>query len=322
MIARLESMNDTNISLATAFAGLELHSCLYNASGPWCTTREDLDSIGKSSSGAILTKSCTLEERAGNPSPRYYENQLGSINSMGLPNKGYKFYGEIAADIQSDFDKPYLISVSGLSLKNNLYMLAELNGNSNVSAIELNLSCPNVPGKPQTAYDFKQVVHVLTEVTKVNAKPLGIKLPPYFDIIHFEEMAAIINEFEVSFVTCVNSIGNGLVIDVEKEAVVIRPKGGFGGIGGDYIKPTALANVRKFRELLRKDIAVIACGGVKNGVDAFEHILCGADAVQIGTQYHREGTSCFSRIAAELQDIMKNKGYAKLSDFKGKLIQY
>ena len=90
-------------------------------------------------------------------------------------------------------------------------------------------------------------------------------------------------------------------------------------IGGDYIKPTALANVRIFSQLLRPSIAVIGCGGVKSGSDAFEHILCGATAVQIGTQLMKEGTDCFARIATELQQIMQQKGYTNINDFKGKL---
>ena len=75
-------------------------------------------------------------------------------------------------------------------------------------------------------------------------KPLGIKLPPYFDIVHFDQAAAIFNKYPLKFVNCVNSIGNGLYI--EDETVVIRLKTAFGGIGGEYIKPTALANVHAF----------------------------------------------------------------------------
>ncbi|PWV02835.1 putative dihydroorotate dehydrogenase [Trypanosoma cruzi] len=76
---------------------------------------------------------------------------------------------------------------------------------------------------------------------------LCVKMPPYFDIAHFDTAAAVLNEFPlVKFVTCVNSVGNGLVIDAESESVVIKPKQGFGGLGGKYILPTALANVNAF----------------------------------------------------------------------------
>lgn len=304
--------------LSTTVAQIPLESCIYNASGPLCTTKEELNAIGKSKSGAILTKSATLALREGNPSPRYYENSLGSINSMGLPNKGYAYYAELAVTMQTH-QKPYFVSVSGLSLENNLTMLKSLNEVEAINAIELNLSCPNVPGKPQTGYDLEQMQRVLDAVCALEGHPLGVKLPPYFDIIHFHQVADILNQYPIQFVTCVNSIGNGLVIDVATEQVVIKPKNGFGGVGGDYIKPTALANVRQFFVLLRNDIDVIGCGGIKNGQDVFEHILCGATAVQIGTQYMREGVTCFDRIANELTTLMKEKAYQTIKDFKGKL---
>lgn len=307
-----------SINLRTRVGSILLDSCLYNASGPRCTTQEDLQALGESPSAAILCKSATLEERAGNPSPRYVETDWGSINSMGLPNKGYQFYKEMATPLQH-YNKPYLLSVAGLSLENNLRMLKDLQDNTPVAGIELNLSCPNVPGKPQTGYDFDRTKEVLDKVCPLVKQPLGIKLPPYFDLIHFHQMADIINQYPVQFVTCVNSIGNGLVIDVDQEQVVIKPKQGFGGIGGDYIKPTALANVRQFYLLLREDIDVVGCGGVKSGKDVFEHILCGASAVQVGTQLMREGMGCFERLEQELKALMEQKGYGCLEDFRGKL---
>ncbi len=307
-----------DISLSTIIAGADLNSCIYNASGPLCSTAQELHAIGKSAAGAILSKSATLEKRQGNPSPRYVDTSWGSINSMGLPNEGYELYSGLAEEL-STYDKPYFMSVSGMSFEENVTIINELNNFEHVAAIELNLSCPNVPGKPQAGYDFEQSRSLLEAVFKVTKKPLGVKLPPYFDMPHFEMMAAVLNDFPIAFATCINSIGNGLVIDTDAESVVIKPKHGFGGIGGDFIKPTALANVRKFYTLLSKDVAIIGCGGIKNGMDAFEHILCGASAVQIGTHFMREGTPCFAHIENELKDIMQEKGYRSIEDFKGKL---
>ncbi|WP_019785332.1 dihydroorotate oxidase, partial [Streptococcus sobrinus] len=178
-------------------------------------------------------------------------------------------------------------------------------------------SCPNVPGKPQIAYDFETTDKILSEVFSYFTKPLGIKLPPYFDIVHFDQAAAIFNKYPLTFVNCINSVGNGLVID--DETVVIKPKNGFGGIGGDYVKPTALANVHAFYQRLNPSIQIIGTGGVKSGRDAFEHILCGASMVQIGTALHQEGPKAFERITKELQAIMVEKGYQGLEDFRGKV---
>jgi dihydroorotate dehydrogenase (fumarate) len=204
-------------------------------------------------------------------------------------------------------------------LEENKTIIEQLQDNQFVSAVELNLSCPNVPNKPQTGYDFEQVRRVLDTIFEFNAIPLGVKLPPYFDFVHFQEVADILNKYPLAFVTCINSIGNGLVIDAESETVVIKPKGGFGGLGGDIVKPTALANVRMFRQLLNTDIQLVGCGGVRTGKDVFEHILCGADVVQVGTQLMQEGVSVFARLNAELQEVMQQKGYTSIADFKGKL---
>ncbi len=307
-----------NISLSTKIAGATLPSCIYNASGPLCSAADELHAIGKSAAGAILSKSATLEKRQGNPLPRYIDTNWGSINSMGLPNEGYELYANLSNELNI-YDKPYFMSVSGMSFKENVTIIKELANFEHIAGIELNLSCPNLPGKPQAGYDFDQSRNLLDAVFKVVTKPLGVKLPPYFDMPHFEMMASVLNDFPISFATCINSIGNGLVIDTENESVVIKPKNGFGGIGGDFIKPTALANVRKFYTLLDKNVAIIGCGGIKNGMDAFEHILCGASAVQIGTHFMREGTPCFTRIENELKAIMQEKGYRSIDKFKGKL---
>lgn len=153
-----------------------------------------------------------------------------------------------------------------------------------VAAIELNVACPNIPGKPVIAYDFEQLEEVLRAVTSHKSfgrKPLGVKLAPYFDMPHFMRAAEIINKFPISYVVCINTIGNALILDVDAEQPLIAPKGGFGGLGGGYVKHTALANVRQMRLHLREDIDVIGAGGVFSGEDAFGLILCGASAVQV-----------------------------------------
>ncbi len=183
--------------------------------------------------------------------------------------------------------------------------------------VELNLSCPNVPGKPQIAYDFDTTESLLKEIFTYYKKPLGVKLSPYFDIVHFNQMATILNKFPLTFINSINSIGNGLLIN--DETVVIKPKNDFGGIAGDYIKPTALANVYAFYQRLTPSIQIIGTGGVKSRRDAFEHILCGAIMVQIGSAFGYEDVAIFKHIQEELQAIMKDKGYENLNDFRGKL---
>ncbi|MGZ9896788.1 dihydroorotate oxidase [Shewanella gaetbuli] len=306
-----------NIDLSTNIAGIKLKSYLMNASGPRCTSYDELKVIAKSASAAIVTKSCTIESREGNPEPRYQNLPLGSIQSMGLPNLGYQAYLAMVPELKA-LGKPVIVSISGFSIEDNIEMVSAFQ-NSDVDLIEVNFSCPNIPGKAQVAYDFEQTDRALAALCQLGDKPIGIKLAPYFDMSHFVAMANIIKQYPVKFITCINSIGNTLVIDPHSERPIIKPKGGFGGLCGDYIKPVGLANVRAFRELLSDEIQIIGVGGIKSGTDAFEYLLAGADAVQIATCFEKEGPECFSRIENELKAFMKAKGYNKLTDAKGKL---
>ena len=305
-------------SLRTQIAGFSFDNCLMNAAGVACMTVEELEEVRQSAAGSFVTKTATLEARAGNPEPRYRDVPLGSINSMGLPNQGIDYYLDYLLSLQeSQPERTFFLSLVGMSPDETHTLLKKVQNSGFKGITELNLSCPNVPGKPQIAYDFETTERILGEAFSYFDKPLGIKLPPYFDIVHFDQAAEVFNRHPLKFVNCVNSIGNGMYI--EDESVVIRPKNGFGGIGGEYIKPTALANVHAFYQRLNPSIQIIGTGGVYTGRDAFEHILCGASMVQIGTALHQQGVEVFERVSLGLKAIMAQKGYETLEDFKGKL---
>ena len=307
------------MTLETTFFNHTFANPFMNASGVHCMTTTELVELEQSNAGAFITKSCTLNERAGNPEPRYFDVPLGSINSMGLPNRGFDYYLDYALNYEKQQTQPLFFSIAGMSAAENLEMLTMIEKSDFQGITELNLSCPIVPGKPQLAYDFEATEDLLQQVFARFTKPLGIKLPPYFDLAHFDQMAEILNLFPLTYVNSINSIGNGLYIDTQKEAVVIKPKEGFGGLGGEYVKPTALANVRAFYTRLKPEIKIIGTGGIRNGQDAFEHLLCGATMLQIGTELHKEGPKIFDRITKELEQIMTEKGYRTIDEFRGKL---
>jgi len=302
----------------------DLPTCIFNASGPRCTTLEELMPLAQSEYTAItLSKSCTLEPREGNPLPRYYENDQLTINSTGLANQGYQYYEKISGVLNYlNHRKPFMVSVAGLNQANNLTIVDHMNQSSAVAAIELNLSCPNVIGKPQTGYDLEASEDLLRKVFDLSSTgetPIGLKMPPYFDPVQITNMADLLSNFPISFITCINSLGNGLVLDPDTESVTIKPKNGLGGIGGSVVKPFALSNVYQFRQALHSSVDIIGCGGISTGTDAFEHILVGATAVQVGSTFMRDGVDCFQRITHELTDLMKQKGYTELDQFRGQV---
>jgi dihydroorotate dehydrogenase (fumarate) len=304
-------------SIETILAGIPLRSCIGNASGPRDTTLDELDALGESSSATILMKSCTIEARDGNPEPRYAKLPLGSIQSMGLPNLGYEKYFEFIPLLRRHC-KPIIASVSGFSQDEYVTMVAAFQS-SDVDLIEVNLSCPNINGKSQVGYDFEQTERVLKAIASLGDIPIGLKLPPYFDLVHFRSMADIIKRYPIRFLTCINSLGNTLVIDPETEAPVIRPKNGLGGLGGTMIKPVALSNVYNFHQLLGDTVDIIGVGGVTTGTDIFEFLLAGASMVQVGTVFQEEGVDCFARLETELSEFLNRKGYASVQDVIGKL---
>ncbi|MDR3190201.1 MAG: dihydroorotate oxidase [Lactobacillaceae bacterium] len=305
-------------TLTASIAGFDFDDIMLNAAGVYCMTTDELNEIlNAPGAGTLVTKSATPAYRTGNPEPRLTAMPMGSINSMGLPNNGLDYYLDYV--IKTQTNKPLFLSIAGLSKADNLAMLHQILDSDFNGLVELNLSCPNVPGKPQTAYDFDATRTILEETFAFYTKPLGVKLPPYFDIVHFDMIAEILNDFPLAFVNTINSVGNAISIDPATDTVVIAPKGGFGGIGGELVKPTALANVRALRMRLKPEIKIIGTGGVKTGRDVYEHILCGADLVSVGTNLYLEGPEIFARLKAELQAEMQAKGYTDLAAFRGKL---
>ena len=320
-------------SLRTTVGGVSVSTCVYNASGPRSGTAAALAKVCQSAAGGVLAKSATLVKQSGNPQPRTFHAPDGkaSFNSEGLPNNGIDYYiaeETVQECMAGDPNKPYMVSISGKTLKDNLEMLdriAKAKTIKDIKLVELNLACPNIIGKPIIAMDFSQMEDILQQVTsaiKGTSIKLGLKLPPYFDGPHFQQAADIINKFDIAYVASINTLGNSLVVDMHSEAPVIASNNGFAGLSGAAVKYTALANVRKLRLALKDSIDVVGVGGVESGQDAFELILCGATAVQVGTCHWKEGPQCFDRICKELEQIMASKGYNSIDDFKGKLKEW
>lgn len=317
----------TVTNLNTQLAGLDLPNFVYNASGVNNEIYSQLQKIALSDSAAILLKSTTLEARKGNENPKYIvKSKLipgCTFNSMGLPNKGIietlEFINQLK-NLDLGSKKPVIVSISGLSLQENLEMLKKITENGKADLIEINLSCPNLAGKSLVGYDLDQTKNLLQQIQKLDLKiPFGLKLPAYLDLFYFDIFSELFLKFGVSFITCINTLGNTLVIDPQKESTVIKPKNGFGGLGGDYLKPIALGNIHNFYLRLQNKISIVGVGGIRTGLDAFEFLLAGSDCVQIATTFAQEGLGAFTRINTELQQILKSKNYTSIQQVKGKL---
>ena len=190
-----------------------------------------------------------------------------------------------------------------------------------ISTLPIYLNSPYLYS-PYLSYDFDGMHEFLSEALKdvPSGLVVGVKTTPYFYEQQFEGCAAVVNEFEgkLSFLTAINTVGNGLMIDVDTEAPLLAP-GSYGGLAGPAVLAIALGNVRKLRQKLSPSVAVVGCGGVDSGEAAFKHLLCGAEGVMVASALLHEGPAVFGRIESELKAIMSAKGYTSIDEFRGKL---
>lgn len=301
------------LDFSTELGGVKFPGAVMNASGPNDTTIDELWGIACSESCAVTTKTTTILPRPGNSQPRYWEAEWGSINSSGLPNPGYLAMIETINQLKLRTPKPIIASFSGFNLDETVTLAKALNA-SKADILELNLSCPNIAGKPQVAYDCPTSEAYLTEVRKVTTKPLAVKLSPYTDGVMQDAMVDVLRRVKPEFIATINSIGNGMVIDADKKLIVIKPK--WGGVGGSPIKPIAIGNIRRFYERL-PDVPIIGIGGVMNGKDAFELILAGASTVGVGSAYAIHGPDVFGKIQKELGVELQKHGYSTVAEAVG-----
>jgi dihydroorotate dehydrogenase (fumarate) len=273
-----------------------LHGPIYNAAGVHCVNTLQLDELHSTEhAGAVLTKSSTLQPRLGNPSPRYFfsDEIRSSVNSSGLPNIGMEGY--IRWIESKPQGKPCILSIAPLSREELVAQMGVVADRSSVVDPEINLSCPNIAGKPQVAYDlstFEEYNRAIAEI--LGEKGYGLKLPPYFDDALVADVVDVVNSIPTnSYLTCVNSIPNALVLD-DLGRPVLAANEGFGGLGGEAILPIALASVKKFSAATNNDI--VGCGGITRGRHGRMHMACGAKAVQIGTTLRENGPGEFGRI--------------------------
>lgn len=279
--------------LSTTLSSIPLSSCLGNASGCYSSTYEQFDELNTVNC-FITSKSATVKSQNGNQHPRLYIDKNICINSMGLPNEGIKYYTQYSSQ------NTFILSVYPYHVND----LDELFDNKH-QIIEVNLSCPNI-NNIINDYEcfFNKINHIKGQ------KIVGIKLPPMTNKQHIIDLSQLLIQYNINFITCSNTIPHCLVIKDDKEVL-------HNVFGGMSLKSLSLSNVYQFYKLLQNKVDIIGCGGIQKGQDTCDYILCGATAVQIGSQLLREGVDGLMRIENELKDIMNKKHYKNINEFKG-----
>jgi dihydroorotate dehydrogenase (NAD+) catalytic subunit len=259
---------EAGVDLAVELCGLRLQTPLIPASGT--LSREALGEVG-GVYGAMLPKTTTPTARAGNPPPRIAETPAGMVNSIGLQNPGVE---DFLQDLDAfDLGIPIFVSVAGDTVDEFALLCETLDGEDRVSAVELNLSCPNVEcGGLAFCAGPASVEEV---VAACRAAVPGKRLLAKLTNEGVVENARAAESAGADGLTLINTLP-ALTIDARARKVLVR-----GGLSGPAIKPVALRAVYDVSGVV--NIPVIGSGGVVNGTDVVEFMLAGATAVQVGT---------------------------------------
>jgi dihydroorotate dehydrogenase (NAD+) catalytic subunit len=298
------------IDLSVNIAGIRLENPVITASGTFGYGDELSDLVQLSQIGAVTTKTITLGPRTGNPPPRICETASGMLNTIGLQNIGLeKFLEEKQEDLKK-LGIPVIVSIAGSTVEEYTVLTGLLNQIKFISAIELNLSCPNLK-KKIICQDEELFAEIIKKASKIRRHPIIAKLSPQVqDIAH---VALLAEKSGADAVSLVNTFP-GMVIDVHS----FRPKLSTvtGGLSGPCIKPLALRCVWEAAKSVK--IPVIGGGGITTAEDAAEFILAGASAVSVGTASLADPAATL-KIAEGLHEYLKERKIGSIADLKGKL---
>jgi dihydroorotate dehydrogenase (NAD+) catalytic subunit len=286
--------------LTVEFCGLELEHPIINGSGTFDATAAHRafgdELLERFPFAAFVSKTVTLEPRAGNPPPRLWEVAGGLINSIGLPNKGLGGYLEHDLPFLATLPVPLIVNVMGFSRDEVAALVEAFAERDEVGALELNVSCPNVETGLIMGADPHETARLIGRVRPLTGKPLIVKLTPSSGDVPAVARAA--QEAGADAVSLINTL-RGMALDPRTGEPWLG--GVTGGMSGPAVRPIALAQVHAVARAV--EIPVVGMGGVQSGQDARDLMRAGATLVAVGTESFRDpAAGC--RVASELAELL------------------
>lgn len=263
--------------LSVSIGRLRLNNPVMVASGTFGYGQEFEDFMDLNQLGAVIPKGISLDPMPGNPPPRVFETDGGMLNSIGLQNPGLRIFIKEKLPYLRKLKTELIINFFGNTQKEYVRLAGALDGVAGISALEMNVSCPNVKcGGIVFGSDPKMTYRLVSAVRKATALPLIVKLSP--NVTDITATARGAEEGGADAVSLVNTF-KAMAINIYSR----KPELGnvFGGLSGPAIKPIAVRMVWEVYRAVK--IPVIGIGGIVKAEDAIEFILAGASAVQIGT---------------------------------------
>ncbi len=260
--------------------------------------------------GAIVCKGTTLKPRDGNPQPRVAETACGVLNSIGLQNIGVDALIKKKAPLWAGWRVPVIVNIAGETVKDYAELASRLDGVAGISAIEVNIGCPNIKaGGAEFGAEPKMAARVTAAVKAATSLPVLVKLTP--NTADIAKVAIAVARAGADAISLINTI-KGMVIDVARRCPLLGSI--TGGLSGPAIKPVALFMVYEVAGAV--EIPVIGCGGIATAGDALEFIMAGASAVQVGTASFTNPRAPLE-VLEGIESFMKKEGIEDIAELVG-----
>lgn len=303
----------SNFDFSTKLGSRRFSNPIFTASGCASSGQELSQFFSLSELGAIVTKSIMTKPRTGRQTPRMAETPSGMLNSIGLQGPGIDVFLENDIAWLVNQQVKIVVSIAGETVDEYGVLARRLRAVSGISAVEVNISCPNVENRGQVFACKPESSIAVIEAVRRNIGgelPIIAKLSP--DVTDIVEIAGAVINAGVDGVALINTL-LGMVIDVNS----MKPKlaGKTGGLSGPAIRPVAVRAIYQVHQAFPK-VPIVGMGGVSTGRDAFELVLAGASAISIGTANFGNPIAA-TNIKQELSELLVEKGFKTFQDAVG-----
>ena len=281
------------------------------ASGTFGYAKEMETVVDLSRLGGIVPKTVTLAPRPGNKPPRTVETASGLLNSIGLDNDGIDEFLRTKLPYLQTLGVPIILSIAAKNVEECPIFGEKLGDVDGLTAVELNVSCPNVSGGVDFATDPILCERIVAELRKSVRLPIIVKLTP-----NVADIASIARAAESGGADSIAAINTCLGLSVDWRSRKPRLGNGFGGLSGPAIKPIALRCIRQIYEAVK--IPIIGIGGIETIDDAMEFFVTGASAIQVGTANFYNPTATM-KILDALPSALRELGASRVDEIVGTL---
>ncbi|MCP5006801.1 MAG: dihydroorotate dehydrogenase [Planctomycetes bacterium] len=297
--------------LTTNLCGIKLSNPTILPSGFLGTSQPLLKRVADNGAGAVTIKSVGLTPREGHKNPTVITFEAGMLNAVGYSNPGVEEIARVFSG-SNEIDVPLIASVIGTEADEFVRVIEKLT-NTGFSAIELPLSCPHTPGFGLLAGQGspENTKEIVSAVRKSTELPIFVKLSPNTQGIGF--LAKVAEDAGADAITAVNSLGPGMIINIEARTPVLSFK--IGGVSGNALRPIATRCVYDIYESV--NIPIIGVGGISTGRHAIEMIMAGATAIGIGTGIYHRGIDIFHKVCEEMKTWMTENNLSNIDEIKG-----